>query len=176
MPETPEAEAPKKKGKMKMMIPVIVLVVGLGGGGFFFMSASSKKASASAPTTTTTAVGPTIPLADITTNLSDGHVLKVGISLELAAKPKNKDLAAIVAASAASSESSSSSSDSSSYPLQGQESKALDITISTLGDDTYTQLTAPGGREAAKAALSQKIEDAYGGDVLNVYFTDFVMS
>jgi flagellar protein FliL len=175
MAEEAAAEEPKKKGKKGLIIPAVVLVIGLGVGGFFFLAPGKKadKAAADGTTTTTTiALGPIVQLDPITLNLSDGHVLKVGMALQLVAKPKEKELATAVAAAASASHGSSSGGS----PLEGQESKALDEAIHTLGDSTFKELSAPGGRAHAKAELSEKIKEIYEGDIVDVYFTTFVMS
>jgi flagellar FliL protein len=165
-------EKPAKKGK-GLLIPAIVLAVGLLGGGYFFMSSSkSKTPTNAAPTTTTTAPGKIIALDPITMNLSDGHVLKVGLSLEAIAKPKNKELAAIVSGAGG----GHGSSGESASPMGGEEAKALDSAIKILGDMTYTDLSKPGGRTHAKEVLTHKIEEDFHGDIIEVYFTTFVMS
>lgn len=168
-------EAPKKKSKIGMMIPVLVLVLGLGGAGFFFMG-GKKDAGAAAPTTTTTAPGPIIRLEPITMNLTDGHVLKVGLALELLAKPKEKELQTVVAAAHGGGGGHGGGGDTSGSPMLGLESKALDIAIHHLGNKSFTELSAVDGKAHAKDELQKEIEHAYHGDVVNVYFTTFVMS
>jgi flagellar protein FliL len=173
--EAEAAEPVKKKSRKMLIIAALVLLLGLGGGGFFFVSGGKKKspeAADGATTTTTIALGPIVQLSPITLNLSDGHVLKVGLALQTVAKPKEKELATAVAA-LSSAEHSSSDGGS---PLEGQESKALDATIHTLGDSTFSALSAPGGRAHAKEVLTEKIKEIYEGDIVEVYFTTFVMS
>ena len=53
--------------------------------------------------------------------------------------------------------------------------KALDAAISVLGQRTYDQLIAKGGREEAQKALTAKVKELYDGEVLGVYFTEFLM-
>jgi flagellar FliL protein len=53
--------------------------------------------------------------------------------------------------------------------------KALDEAIDVLGGRTYAELAAPGGRTAAKEELSHRVQERYHGEVLDVYFTEFVM-
>lgn len=169
--KTEEVET-KKKGK-GLLIPAVVLAVGLVVGGYFFMSSSKAKPAAGATsTTTTTALGKIVSLDPITLNLSDGHVLKVGMALQLTAKPKDKEIAAATAGGGGEGGSSSASSSK----LGGQEAKALDLAIADLGNKTFDELSKPGGRTAAKEELSEKIHEAYEGDVVSVYFTNFVMS
>lgn len=176
--EAPEAtEEPKKKrGKKTIIIPVVMLLIGLGVGGYFFMTGKSKGAeAASEATTTTIAHGKLVRLKPITLNLSDGHVLKVGIAMQLIEKPEDEHLAAIVTASAGG-HGSGGTTEVPDSPLDGLEAKALDQAIQTLGDSTFAQLSKPGGKLHAKEELSHKIQEQYHGDVVEVYFTDFVMS
>ena len=49
------------------------------------------------------------------------------------------------------------------------------MVISTLGDKTYAELSAPGGREHAKDRLAAEMSQLYPGQVVGVYFTEFVM-
>jgi flagellar FliL protein len=53
--------------------------------------------------------------------------------------------------------------------------KALDAAIAVLGQHTYAQLIAPGGRASAQKVLSVQVKKRYDGDVLGVYFTEFLM-
>lgn len=176
MAETEEAtgEEKKKRGKKGLIIPLVVLLIGIGAGGYFFMSSGKKKAAADSTTTTTIEHGKLVRLKPITLNLSDGHVLKVGIALQLVAEPQDKHLAALV--SAGGGHGSGGTTEVPDSPLDGLEAKALDQTIQTLGDSSYEELTKPGGKLHAKEELAEKIEHEYHGDVIEVYFTDFVMS
>lgn len=93
--------------------------------------------------------GEVVPLEAITMNLADGRLLKVGIALQLAEGVGEE------------------------HPISG--SIALDETITFLGEHTYTQLAAPAERAKAKAALSKRVAERYHSEVLEVYFTEFVM-
>jgi flagellar protein FliL len=178
MADEATTEEPKKKKKLAIIIPVIVLVLGLGGGAFMFLGGGKKNAAASGPTTTsTTAPGPIIRLDPITMNLTDGHVLKVGIALEALAKPQDPEMKKVVTAlSASGGEGASSSSSSTSSPMDGLEAKALDLAIKDLGNKSFAELSAPQGRVHAQEELQKDIEEAYHGDIVEIYFTTFVMS
>lgn len=171
--EKDESSESKGGGKKGMLIPAIVLSVGMAAGGYFFMSGQSKSgeaaAAAAATTTTTIEHGSVIRLQPITMNLSDGHVLKVGMALQMVAKPEDEHLAAALAGGHGAKPDASS-------PLGGLEAKALDEAIATLGDSTYEDLSKPGGRAHVKEELTEKIKHIYHDDVIEVFFTDFVMS
>jgi len=59
------------------------------------------------------------------------------------------------------------------HPVSG--SVALDEAISFLGAHTMAQLTPPEARQKAKAELSARVAERYHSEVLEVYFTEFVM-
>jgi flagellar FliL protein len=94
--------------------------------------------------------GEVVPLEAITMNLADGRLLKVGIALQLVEGAGGDH-----------------------GPISG--SIALDETITFLGEHTYAQLAAPAGRAKAKAELSARVAERYHQEVLEVYFTEFVM-
>ena len=156
------ADSGKKKGKSNL-VPAIVVAAGLLGGGYFMSGggggkAASAAAEGGATTTTTEKVehGAVVKLDSITLNLADGRFVKLGLALEL-----EKGAGGHGEGGGAS--------------FEGQASIALDLAISTLGDMTYNQLAAPGGRDKAKAELAEKVKKAYGGEVAELYFTEFVM-
>lgn len=148
-----------KAGKVKVIgLAVAFAALGavlgpklLGGGG-------SAPAGAAEDTTTTTEAGPVVVLDPITLNLADGHLLKVGLALELSAE------------AGAGSHGEASDDD----PTKGY-AKALDAAIDVLGDQTMGSLGAAGGRDAAKEGLEAALHELYHGDVVGVYFHEFVM-
>src|SRR4051794_17806059 len=146
--------AGKKKGRSNLL-PAIVVAAGLLGGGYFMSGGGGAKATPAAAegaTTTTTAEkhGEVIKLDSITLNLADGRFVKLGLALELEEGVKAEG-------------------------YDGKAARALDIAISTLGDKTFAELAAPGGRDKAKAELNDKVVKAYGGEVTEIYFTELVM-
>lgn len=153
-----DKEPTGKAGKVKaigLALGFVVLgaVIGpkvLGGGG-------AAPASATEETTTTTEPGPVVVLDAITLNLADGHLLQVGLALELTAD-------------AGGGHGEAAKDD----PTKGY-AKALDAAIDVLGDQSMAALSAPGGRDAAKAALETVLAELYEGDITGVYFHQFVM-
>lgn len=93
------------------------------------------------------APGAVIKLDAVTLNLSKGHFLKVGLALQATKTAKE--------------------------PPEG--SKALDIAISTFSDKDPAELSSNEARETIKKELVKQVEKAYEGDVMDVYFTEFVM-
>jgi flagellar FliL protein len=155
----------KEKGGMKKLaVPAVALLLGvfvgpkfLGGGG---------NAEAGAATTTTTAPGPVISLEPITLNLSDGHLLKVGLALQISADwlEEHGEPAAEEGHGAADTDD----------PTQGY-ARALDAAITVFSAQTMPGLTDAAGREQARAALNQALQDAYHGEIEGVYLYQFVM-
>jgi len=121
---------------------------------------TTTAAAAVAPTATTEAVDPAserggvLELDPLTVNLADGHYLKVGIALQL-----DKTMGADVAKA----------------KDEGLGAKALDMAIAALSPKTMDQLGQPKVRDELKQQLGIDACQAYEGEVLTVYFTNFVM-
>jgi flagellar FliL protein len=154
-----KAKGPRSKRKLILVVGVIVLALG---GGFFFTRGPSAPVA-----DLTKEPGSVVALTPITLNLSDGRFLKAGLSLQLS---KAADTAA---ASGSHASSSSSAAAGSTSGFDG--AKALDAAISVLGARSYAQLLAPGGRAKAQLDLTKEVAHRYEGEVLKVYFTEFVM-
>jgi flagellar FliL protein len=92
--------------------------------------------------------GKVVALEAITLNLAEGHFLKLKLSLQ-----------ATTTAAAA----------------DPDGSKALDIAISEFSNRPLAELASNAARDKAKAELRKKINKAYEGHVMDVYFTEFVM-
>jgi flagellar FliL protein len=90
--------------------------------------------------------GVVVKLDAIQVNLTGGHYLRVGIALQATTKAGEE--------------------------LDG--SKALDATIDTFSGRSMAELARPQAREKLKTALENRLEKLYEGDVMGVYFTDFV--
>ena len=89
--------------------------------------------------------GEVVTLEPIQVNLASGHYLKIGIALQLTKKAKEVD-----------------------------GSKALDATIGLFSGREMASLTKPEQREKLKHRLEATLEKRYEGEVMDVYFTDFV--
>lgn len=146
----PEAPAAPRRSRRKLLAVVaVVLVAGAGAG--VKLTAKPKGGHTHAATAT----GPIVSMDPITVNLADGHLLQVGIALQLVAGA-NAD------------------------KVQAEDAKALDSAIAVFGTWTYPALLVPGGRDKAQADLARRVEaqmatPAGQPQVAGVYFTDFVM-
>lgn len=103
--------------------------------------------------------GPVVEIDPVTLNLSDDSYLKVGLALQLA--PPSDEAA----------EGEEGGEGVEEFPT----AKASDLIVSTLPKYTMKQLSSPRTRQAAKTLLSQRIIEAYGGEVTGIYLTSFVM-
>jgi len=150
-----DAPAAKKGGRKKRLVLALPVVLAVAAAGWLFL-----KPGPSASATEKVEPGPVVQLEAITLNLSDGHYLKLGLALQLT-EQAGKEAAAAHAEGPA-------------EPLV-DGAKALDAAISVLGDRTYAQLLAKGGRAKAKTAVEAEIKHRYEGKVMGVYLTQFVM-
>jgi flagellar FliL protein len=89
--------------------------------------------------------GEVATIEPIQLNLAGGHYLKIGIALQLTADAHEAD-----------------------------GSKALDATIELFSGRSMDELTRAESRDKLKHQLVKELEHTYHGDVMDVYFTDFV--
>jgi flagellar FliL protein len=91
--------------------------------------------------------GKVVAMDAITLNLADGHFLKLKIALQATTAVAEVP----------------------------DGSKALDIAINEFSNRAVAELSSNEAREAAKKELCKKVEAAYEGEIMDVYFTEFVM-
>lgn len=150
-----------KAGKVKVVgLAVAFAALGAVVGPKLLGSGGAAPAGAAEETTTTTEAGPVVVLDPITLNLADGHLLKVGLALELSAEGAGGE-----------GEGEGPADDD---PTKGF-AKALDAAIDVLGDQSMSSLGVAGGRDAAKDSLEAALHELYHGEVVGVYFHEFVM-
>jgi flagellar FliL protein len=141
-------DEPKKSKKMLMIIVIAAVVLLGGGAGAFFMLKGGGKAEAAPPPEK--GIVTAIDEA-LTINLTDGHYLKLGFALQMTA-----DAGAEVV----------------------DTSEALNLAIDEYTGKTVAELSTEKGRDAAKASLLAKIEDAYKEKdkqmIMDIYYTSFV--
>ena len=137
-------EASAKGGKKKLMIIGLVVLLMAAGAAYFLLSASGE-AEAEEPVP-----GEVLALESVAVNLAGGGYLKVGVALQLVASEGGGHGAATGPSGA----------------------KATDLIISTFSQARPADVT--GAREALKEALEQKIIEAYHGEVMGIYYTEYV--
>jgi flagellar FliL protein len=147
-PKKGDEQAQTASGGRKKLVLIAVPLLALVAGWYLLMGPGSGGGEAEAEAKKPEA-GEVLSLEPITMNLADGRLLKVGLALQVVAKP------------------------SSGHGVTG--AVALDEAIAYLGGRTYAELVEPAGRQAAKDELSKRVYERYHHDVLEVYFTEFVM-
>jgi flagellar FliL protein len=138
--------APKSK-KKKLIIIGVVLVVAAAA---YMFVLKPKPAATGAPEP-----GLVVKLDPLTLNLDGGHYLKLSMALQFT-----------VAGSGGGGHGAAAEPDG---------SKALDLAIAQLSNRKIAELNTAAARDAAKAKLLAAIEEAYEHDVMDLYFTEFVM-
>jgi flagellar FliL protein len=136
--------ADAKGGKKKLMLILLVVVLAAAGAAYFFLFSGSSSAAAEP------VAGDVLVLEPIAVNLAGGGYLKIGVTLQFT-------------------EAGSAAGHSGSGP---DGSKATDLIISTFSQAAPADVT--GAREALKAALEEKIVEAYHGDVMDIYYNEYV--
>ena len=156
MPAVDGDGKPKKKGKWKgkkKLILVVMAVLLLGGGGYAFKEHSHKsvyKPGQPVPAGAVTSLG------TLTVNTSDGHLVQVGIDLQLTEVAVSKTVSADMP-------------------------ELRNAAIADLGDQTYPGLLAPAGRAALQRQLLRSFQKVLGPvdgaapQVSAVYFTSFIL-
>ena len=131
-------------GRKKLLLLVLVILLAGAGAAYFFLFASGE-AVAEEPV-----AGDVLVLEPIAVNLAGGGYLKIGVTLQFT-------------------EEGSAAGHGGGGP---DGSKATDLIISTFSQAAPGDVT--GAREALKAALEEKIIEAYHGDVMDIYYNEYV--
>lgn len=147
-----EGEAPKKKGKKKLVL-ILVAVLLVGAAGYVVKGRSHKlvyKPGQPVP------VGVVTSLGTLTVNTSDGHLVQVGIDLQLTKVAVSKTVST-------------------------DQPQLRNAAIADLGAQTYPGLLAPTGRAALQQQLLASFQKVLGPvdgaapQVSAVYFTSFIL-
>ena len=142
--KTAETAEAPAKGGKKKLL-LIGLVVLLAAAGAAYFFLFAGSATAEEPV-----AGDVLPLTPIAVNLAGGGYLKIGVTLEFT-------------------EAGSAGGHGGSGP---DGSKATDLIIATFSQADPADVT--GAREALKEALEKKIIEAYHGDVMHIYYNEYV--
>ena len=141
------AEVPAKKGKKKLLMIVAAGFMVAAGVGGYLMFAGGKGSGEAEAKEPEPEAGEVVVMDAITVNLKDGHYLKIKIALQATADAAHEP----------------------------EGSKALDLAIDQFSEYEMGELSTTKGRHEAKEKLREHVEEAYHGDVMDVYFTEFVM-
>ena len=147
----PDEEGKKKGGKKKVLIVAVVLVLAVG---VYMVKFRSHKVvyKPGQPVPP----GKVTSLGTLTVNTSDGHVVQVGIDLQLTQPANAKTVSA-------------------------DQPQLRNAAILDLGQQTYPGLLAPSGRSALQQQLVTSFQQVLGTvdgaapQVSAVYFTSFIL-
>ncbi len=147
----PAAEPPKegKKGKKKLVLILlaVVLVLGGGAGWYFLMGPGAAPAdAAAAEPEPEPEPGEVLTVEAVSINLAGGHYLRLGIALQLTTEVHEEISSA----------------------------HALDLAIALFSGRTVEEVSSPEGRDRLKDELRHQLDEAYHGEVMDVYLTDYV--
>lgn len=147
-PAHDEEPAPKK-GRKKLVVLVLLLGLLLGGGGaaYWFLLAPKDDAAAEAAPEPAPEPGTVLVVDSISINLAGGHYLRLGMGLQL-----TKDVG----------------------EEEPDTARALDLAIALFSQRSVEEVSDPTQRAALKSELVHQLDEAYEGEVMDVYFTDFV--
>ena len=134
----------KGGGKKKLVLIALVVLLAAAGAAYFFLFSGSAEAEEEP------VAGDVLKLDPIAVNLAGGGYLKIGVTLQFT-------------------EEGSAGGHGGSGP---DGSKATDLIISTFSQAQPADVT--GAREALKEALEEKIVEAYHGDVMDIYYHEYV--
>jgi flagellar FliL protein len=137
--------APPKKSRKKLILIVLAAVFLLGGGAGGYLMLTGGSGEKEAPPPPEPGV--VLPLDAVTINLADGHYLKVKLALQATVDAGEE--------------------------LDG--SKALDVAISHFSELKMAELSTAEGRDKVKHELVEKVGEAYEGEIIDIYYTEFVM-
>jgi flagellar FliL protein len=128
-------------GKRKKLVALVLVVAIAAGAGWYFFLRPSGPTKPEAPKP-----GVVVTMEPVTINLSSGHYLKLGLSLQQTADAHE----------------------------EANGSKALDVAIELFSGRSISELADREKRERLKASLIKDVAEAYEHEVYTVYFTEFV--
>jgi flagellar FliL protein len=139
-------DSPKSKKKKLIIIGAVLLIAGAA----YMFVLKPKPVATGEPEP-----GMVVKLDPLTLNLDGGHYLKLSMALQFTK-----------AASGGGGEGGGEEPDG---------SQALDLAIAQLSNRKIAELNTAQARDAAKEKLLAAIGEAYHHDVMDIYFTEFVM-
>jgi flagellar FliL protein len=139
-----------EKGSRLRIVVVVLAVLLIGAGVYMYLGNGSSEAPASVQPVAVAAIdkGEVIKLEPIFINLKNERFLKVGLALQTSLTGDDAEL---------------------------DGSIALDAAIEVFSNKDLDQLVTESGRAQLKEALLTLVTEKYGAQVIDIYFTEFVM-
>jgi flagellar FliL protein len=138
------------KGSRLRIVVVVLAVLLIGAGVYMYLGNGSSEAPASVQPVAVAAIdkGEVIKLEPIFINLKNDRFLKVGLALQTTLTGDDAEL---------------------------DGSIALDAAIEVFSNKDIDQVVTEAGRAQLKEALLTLVTEKYGAQVIDIYFTEFVM-
>lgn len=144
-----EPEKPAKEGRRRGVVVVVVAaVVVLAALGVVAYLLLGRGADGAEPVEPPREPGEVLQVEAISINLADGHYLRLGLGLQLTADAGKHGTP--------------------------DPSKALDLAIALYSGRPMAEVTDAATRESLKAELARQLDEAYEGEVMDVYLTTYV--
>ena len=139
-----------EKGSRLRIVVVVLAVLLIGAGVYMYLGNGSSEAPASVQPVAVAAIdkGEVIKLEPIFINLKNDRFLKVGLALQTTLTGDDAEL---------------------------DGSIALDAAIEVFSNKDIDQVVTEAGRAQLKEALLTLVTEKYGAQVIDIYFTEFVM-
>lgn len=147
-PAPAAAEPAAAGGKKKKLLIVVVGVLVVAGAAAWFLLGRGGGREAEHAAEPAPEPGEVVQVEPISVNLADGHYLRLGLGLQLTADAGGHG------------------------PVD--PSRALDLAIALYSGRPMAEVSDPATREALKAELKHQLDEAYHGEVMDVYLTNFV--
>jgi len=147
-PEPRPEPKPKRGGRRRLLVVIVVaaVLVAAGAAAYLLLGRGAPDGAASAPPPEPTLVaGEVLTVEPVSVNLASGHYLRLGLALQLTAGAEVPD------------------------PAQ-----ALDLAIALYSGRPIAEVTDPVTRESLKDQLLAQLVEAYEGQVMDLYLTDYV--
>lgn len=141
---------PKKSRKGVVVVALVVVLAAAAAAWFFFL----KPAPAAAEDTGAAHVEEEVELGEVLTvdpvslNLANGRYLRLGLALQMSADAGGHG--------------------------EPNTALALDQAIALFSGRDIAEVTDPAAREQLKAELAAQLAESYHGEVVDVYFTEYV--
>ena len=142
----PEPEPEKKGGKKKKLVLLLLVLLVAGGAAYWFLLRPAPAEGAEAAVPPPPEPGAVVVIEPISLNLADGHYLRIGMGLQLTSEVGEEP----------------------------DTARALDQAVSLFSGRPVAEVSSAEGREALRAELVTRLVEVYEGEVMDVYFTDYV--
>ena len=144
-----DSEDGDKGSRLRIVVGVLAVLL-IGAGVYMYLGNGSSEAPASVQPVAVAAIdkGEVIKLEPIFINLKNERFLKVGLALQTTLTGDDAEL---------------------------DGSIALDAAIEVFSNKDLDQLVTESGRAQLKEALLTLVTEKYGAQVIDIYFTEFVM-